>query len=53
MPKRMLQGVVVSDKQDKTVIVRVERRFTQFTSRSALMATMPLWNIDSIVVPNT
>ena len=28
MPKRTLQGVVVSDKQDKTVIVRVERRFT-------------------------
>ena len=28
MPKRMLQGVVVSDKQDKTVVVRVERRFT-------------------------
>jgi small subunit ribosomal protein S17 len=28
MPKRELQGTVVSDKQDKTVIVRVERRFT-------------------------
>ena len=28
MPKRMLQGVVVSDKQDKTITVRVERRFT-------------------------
>ena len=28
MPKRNLQGVVVSDKQDKTVVVRVERRFT-------------------------
>ena len=28
MPKRVLQGVVVSDKQDKTVIVKVERRFT-------------------------
>ena len=28
MPKRMLQGTVVSDKQDKTIIVRVERRFT-------------------------
>ena len=27
MPKRTMQGVVVSDKQDKTVIVRVERRF--------------------------
>jgi small subunit ribosomal protein S17 len=28
MPKRSLQGVVVSDKQNKTVVVRVERRFT-------------------------
>jgi small subunit ribosomal protein S17 len=28
MPKRILQGVVVSDKQEKTVVVRVERRFT-------------------------
>jgi small subunit ribosomal protein S17 len=28
MPKRQLQGVVVSDKQNKTVVVRVERRFT-------------------------
>ncbi len=27
MPKRILQGVVVSDKGDKTVVVRVERRF--------------------------
>ena len=28
MPKRMLSGTVVSDKQDKTIIVRVEHRFT-------------------------
>ncbi|HEX7881431.1 30S ribosomal protein S17 [Afipia massiliensis] len=28
MPKRTLQGVVVSDKQDKTIVVRVDRRFT-------------------------
>ena len=28
MPKRILQGVVVSDVQDKTVVVKVERRFT-------------------------
>ena len=28
MPKRTLQGVVVSDKQAKTLVVRVERRFT-------------------------
>ena len=28
MPKRILQGVVVSDKQTKTVVVKVERRFT-------------------------
>ena len=26
MPKRVLQGVVVSDKQDKTITVRVERK---------------------------
>jgi small subunit ribosomal protein S17 len=26
MPKRILQGVVVSDAMDKTVVVRVERR---------------------------
>jgi len=26
MPKRILSGVVVSDKMDKTVVVRVERR---------------------------
>ena len=39
MPKRILQGVVVSDACDKTVIVRVERRFMhpvykKFISRS-------------------
>lgn len=28
MPKRVLQGVVVSDKQSKTIVVKVERRFT-------------------------
>jgi small subunit ribosomal protein S17 len=27
MPKRILEGLVVSDKGDKTVIVRVERTF--------------------------
>lgn len=27
MPKRILQGVVVSDKSDKTVVVKVERRY--------------------------
>ena len=28
MPKRILQGVVVSDKNAKTVVVQVERRYT-------------------------
>jgi small subunit ribosomal protein S17 len=27
MPKRVLQGVVVSDKNAKTIVVNVERRF--------------------------
>jgi small subunit ribosomal protein S17 len=28
MPKRVLQGVVVSDKNNKTIVVEVERRYT-------------------------
>ena len=28
MPKRILQGTVVSDKNDKTIVVVVERRYT-------------------------
>jgi small subunit ribosomal protein S17 len=28
MPRRVLQGVVVSDKNTKTVVVEVERRYT-------------------------
>jgi small subunit ribosomal protein S17 len=28
MPKRILLGVVVSDANDKTVVVRIDRRFT-------------------------
>ena len=28
MPRRILQGTVVSDKNKKTVVVEVERRFT-------------------------
>ena len=27
MPRRVMQGVVVSDKMEKTVVVNVERRF--------------------------
>ncbi|MDB5410330.1 MAG: ribosomal protein [Rhodospirillales bacterium] len=39
MPKRILQGVVVSDACDKTIIVRVERRvmhpvYKKFITRS-------------------
>ena len=39
MPKRILQGVVVSDVQDKTIVVRVERRvmhpiYKKFITRS-------------------
>jgi small subunit ribosomal protein S17 len=36
MPKRTLQGVVVSDKQKKTVVVRVERRFTHPTLKKTV-----------------
>ena len=43
MPKRVMQGVVVSDKPDKTVVVRVERRlmhplYKKFIKRSKKFA---------------
>ena len=43
MPKRILQGVVVSDKQDKTVVVSVERQimhpvYRKFVKRSKKFA---------------
>ncbi|WP_336276714.1 30S ribosomal protein S17 [Bartonella sp. CB178] len=28
MPKRVLQGIVISDKNEKTVVVRVERHYS-------------------------
>jgi small subunit ribosomal protein S17 len=39
MPKRVLQGVVVSDKQDKTVVVKVERRFTHPVMKKTVRKT--------------
>ena len=43
MPKRILQGVVVSDKMDTTIIVRVDRRvrhplYKKFITRSKKFA---------------
>lgn len=45
MPKRILQGVVVSDKQDKTVVVSVERQvmhpvYKKFVKRSKNLPLM-------------
>jgi small subunit ribosomal protein S17 len=39
MPKRTLQGVVVSDKQNKTVVVRVERRYTHPAMKKTVRST--------------
>ena len=43
MPRRVLTGMVVSDKADKTVVVRVDRRvkhplYKKFMTRSAKFA---------------
>ena len=50
MPKRVLQGVVVSDKSDKTVIVSVERRimhpvYKKFIKRSKKYAAHDEGNV--------
>jgi small subunit ribosomal protein S17 len=39
MPKRILEGVVVSDKNDKTVVVSVERRFTHPVMKKTVRRT--------------
>ena len=39
MPKRVLQGVVVSDKTDKTIVVKVERRFTHPVMKKTVRRT--------------
>lgn len=39
MPKRILQGVVVSDKQDKTIVVKVERRLTHPLLKKTVRST--------------
>ncbi|MBN9079182.1 MAG: 30S ribosomal protein S17 [Rhizobiales bacterium 65-79] len=39
MPKRILQGTVVSDKNEKTVVVDVERRFTHPVMKKTVRRT--------------
>jgi small subunit ribosomal protein S17 len=39
MPKRVLQGVVVSAKNNKTVVVEVERRYTHPLLRKTVRRT--------------
>jgi small subunit ribosomal protein S17 len=39
MPKRVLQGTVVSDKNDKTVTVLVERRYTHPVLKKTVRST--------------
>jgi small subunit ribosomal protein S17 len=39
MPKRILQGTVVSDKNDKTVVVDVESRFTHPAMKKTVRRT--------------
>lgn len=39
MPKRILQGTVVSDKNDKTITVNVERRFTHPVMKKTVRRT--------------
>jgi small subunit ribosomal protein S17 len=39
MPKRVLQGTVVSDANDKTIVVLVERRFTHPVMKKTVRRT--------------
>ena len=39
MPKRILQGTVVSDANDKTIVVKVERRFAHPEMKKTVRST--------------
>lgn len=39
MPKRLLQGTVVSNKGDKTIVIAVERRFTHPVLKKVVRST--------------
>ena len=57
MPKRELQGIVVSDKQAKTRVVRVERRFTHPVMKKTVRSSKKYYahdetneyNVDDVV----
>ena len=53
MPKRILQGVVVSDKMNKTIVVQVERRvmhpiYKKFVRRTKKYAAHDEGNVHKI-----
>ncbi|HUO99886.1 MAG TPA: 30S ribosomal protein S17 [Rhizomicrobium sp.] len=53
MPRRVLQGVVVSDKMDKTIVVQVERRvmdpiYKKFVRRSKKYAAHDEANVHKV-----
>ena len=53
MPKRVLEGVVVSDKMDKTIVVKVERRvqhpiYKKFIRRSKKYAAHDENNVSKV-----
>jgi small subunit ribosomal protein S17 len=53
MPKRILQGVVVSDKMDKTIVVEVERRvmhpiYKKFVRRTKKYAAHDEGNVHKV-----
>lgn len=53
MPRRVLQGVVVSDKSDKTIVVRVDRRvqhplYKKFIRRSSKLSAHDPENLHKI-----
>ena len=47
MPKRILQGTVVSNKGDKTVVVSVERRFTDPVMKKTVRECRPVSKLKS------
>ena len=50
MPKRTMQGTVVSDKADKTVTVRVERRIMHPVYKKIITKSKTNQSLDIIII---
>ncbi len=49
--KEFLQGIVVSEKNDKTIVVKVERQLPIHFTKSTIKKARSLWLMTKLIMP--